>query len=396
MAVDLPENPHLLFVSTYPPTRCGIATFTESLLGALSQSRGGAFENGVIRLVPGWDTSVSLEPEVVAEPDVTSPDWLGPLESWCTDFDLLWIQHEFGIFGADDGASVLDLCRRSPLPIAATLHTVLLSPTDRQRMILEGLAEAAQAIVVMSRSAGRLLTERFDVDPDKVHLVPHGAQFLPQRRHRPHHRRQPHHRHQPTIVNWGLIGPGKGLETGIRAISRLRHLVPPPNLVIRGTTHPNVKRHEGDAYRERLLGLIADLGVDDFVQIRDGYMTSGELEALIRSADLVLLPYDTTEQVTSGVLVDAIGAGLPVVSTEFPHAVEMLSGGAGRVVPQRDPEAMAAAIEGLLTDASALEAAAAEASRVGRDFAWPKIALSYERLARQVVARDGTRLAIPT
>jgi polysaccharide biosynthesis protein PslF len=390
VVADLTTSPRLLFVSTYPPTRCGIATFTESLIAALARIRGGTADNGVIRLVPGWDTSISLKPEVIVEPEVTTPHWAGPIESWCRDFDLVWVQHEYGIFGPDDGMSVLDLCRRSPLPIAATLHTVMVSPSDRQRRIVEGLSEAAEAVVVMTRQARRRLTEKYDVDRDKVHVVPHGAQFLPRRRH------EPYHSPRPTIVNWGLIGPGKGLETGIRALALLQHLEPPPRLLIRGTTHPNVKLREGDAYRDGLVELISGLNLEGSVTMRDEYMTSQEMEALIDSADLVLVPYDTTEQATSGVLVDAIGAGLPVVATAFPHSVELLSSGSGRLVPQRDPKAMATAIEGLLTDPSALVAAADEALRVGHDFAWPRVALRYERLARQVLARDGPRVPLPS
>ena len=388
MAIQPLTSPRFLFVSTYPPTRCGIATFTESLVGAMARIRGGTVDNGVIRMVTDWDDSISLEPEIVVDTDVTTPDWARPLGTWCTGYDLLWIQHEFGIFGPDDGGSVLDLCRRSPLPIATTLHTVMVSPSDRQRTIIESLGDASEVVVVMSKQAGRRLIERYDIDPEKVHVVPHGTQFSPRRRH------GEHRRSRPTIVNWGLIGPGKGLETGIRAVALLRHIEPPPRLVIRGATHPNVKRREGEAYRDWLVELVGELGVQASVEMSDEYMTPQELESLIHSADMALIPYDTTEQVTSGVLVDAIGAGLPVVATAFPHSLELLSSGAGRVVPHQDPKALATAIEALLTDSSALAAAGDEAMRVGRDFAWPRVALEYERLGRQVVTRDGKRASL--
>jgi len=383
VAIEPLTSPRFLFASTYPPTRCGIATFTESLIGALGRLRDGNTDNGVIRMVPEWDDSISLAPEIVAETDVTTPDWALPLETWCTGFDLLWIQHEFGIFGPDDGESVLDLCRRSPLPVATTLHTVMVSPSDRQRTIIERLGDASEVVVVMSKQAQRRLIEKYDIDGEKVHVVPHGTQFTP--------RRPPceHGGSTPTIVNWGLIGPGKGLETAIRALAHLQHLESPPRLVIRGATHPNVKRREGEAYRDGLVELIGELGLQGSVEMSDEYMTAQELESLIHSADLALIPYDTTEQVTSGVLVDAIGAGLPVVATSFSHSLELLSSGAGHVVPHQDPKAMAAAIEALLTDPSTLAAAGDEAVRVGHDFAWPRVAFKYDRLARQVVTRDG-------
>ena len=383
MAIEPLTSPRFLFVSTYPPTRCGIATFTESLIGGLARIRGGTIDTGVIRMVTEWDVSISLDPEIVAETDVATPDWAVPIETWCKGFDLLWIQHEFGIFGADDGGSVLDLCRRSPLPVATTLHTVMVSPSDRQRTIIERLGDASEVVVVMSKQAQRRLIESYDIDGEKVQVVPHGSQFSPRRRH------SEHRLSRPTIVNWGLIGPGKGLETAIRALALLRHLGSPPRLVIRGATHPNVKRREGEAYRDGLVDLIGELGLQRSVVMSDEYLTPTELESLIHSADMALIPYDTIEQVTSGVLVDAIGAGLPVVATAFPHSLELLSSGAGRVVPQQNPKAMAAAIEALLTDPSAMADAGDEAMRVGRDFAWPRVAFKYERLGRQVVTKDG-------
>jgi glycosyltransferase involved in cell wall biosynthesis len=271
--------------------------------------------------------------------------------------------------------------------MAVTLHTVVASPVDRQREILEGLGAAAHVLVVMSEHAAERLLGTYEIDPGKVHIIPHGAQPFP------FHlgRLDPHRR--PTVVNWGLIGPGKGLEWAIQAIDRLRRLEPRPRLVIHGTTHPNVKRREGEAYRDQLVGLVDSLGLDDSVEILDGYMTSDELRSLIQGADLALLPYDTTDQVTSGVLVDAIGAGLPVVATAFPRAQEVLSSGAGRVVAHRDPDAMAGAIEDLLTHPPALKAAAEEARRVGRQFAWPRVALQYERLARTILTMDNKSVA---
>jgi glycosyltransferase involved in cell wall biosynthesis len=173
----------------------------------------------------------------------------------------------------------------------------------------------------------------------------------------------------------------------------LDHLDPRPRLVIRGTTHPNVRRREGELYRDQLHELIDLLGLEESVDIRDGYMTTGELGSLIEGAELALLPYDTTEQVTSGVLIDAIGAGLPVVATGFPHAVEVLSTGAGRIVDHRNPRAIATAIEGLLTSPPAMARAIREAEQVGKDFAWPRVALEYQRLARLAMTRDNLSVA---
>ncbi len=148
----------------------------------------------------------------------------------------------------------------------------------------------------------------------------------------------------PRLLTWGLLGPGKGIEWAIDALDLLADLVPRPNYIVAGTTHPKVREHSGEAYREMLVARAAAADTGGSVIFDDTYRDLNSLTELIQSADLVILPYDSADQVTSGVLVDAVAAGRPVVSTAFPHAVELLASGAGIVVPQRDPEALAAAI----------------------------------------------------
>ena len=130
-----------------------------------------------------------------------------------------------------------------------------------------------------------------------------------------------------SILTWGLLGPGKGIEHAIEALAELRDLDPPPRYVVLGQTHPNIVRHSGEAYRESLQALAAERGVEELVEFDDAYRDTAEVLAEIRDADVVLLPYLSRDQVVSGVLVEAIASGKPVVSTAFPHAVELLSAG---------------------------------------------------------------------
>lgn len=380
LIVDLSTRPGLLVVSTYPPTLCGIANFSHSLVAAIWRIRGERDSVGVVRLVPPGDDSVCLDPEIAAESTPGSVNWLEVLTHCAPSHDLLWIQHEFGIFGPDDGRSVLDLCEAAPLPIATTLHTVPGRPTAGQRRILEELVAKSDAVVVMSQAARARLLGGRNVNESKVHVIPHGAHAFSRDMEVAHSGRR------PTIVTWGLVGPGKGIEWGIQAMALLRHLDPLPRLVIRGATHPNVKRREGESYREQLDGLIRKLGVDDMVQMEGEYLSTADLGSLISQADLALLSYDTIEQVTSGVLIEAVGAGLPVVASAFPHAIEMLADGAGLVVPHRDPQAIARVLERYLTHPSELKAASLVASRVRQRMSWPNVALAYEKLAGRILA----------
>jgi glycosyltransferase involved in cell wall biosynthesis len=368
----------ILFVSTYPPTRCGLATFTYALVDALTNFRASPKSLGVIRVLPAGDEPVGRKPEVVAEIPASRAIDLATVP-W-KEFDLLWIQHEYGIFGPEDGRAVVDLCEGSPIPIAVTLHTVPSRPSTRQRDILETLVALSKGTVAMSGSARKRLVSRYHVDGSKVRVIPHGASVV---RTRP---RLLLPGQRPTIVSWGLVGPGKGIEWSIRAMNKLRDLEPQPRLIVKGVTHPNVKRREGETYRVQMEMLIDRLGLAEIVEMKDGFMTAAELRDFIMGGDIALLPYDNEEQVTSGVLTEAIAAGLPVVATAFPHAVELLAGGAGTVVPIRDPDAIARALKGFLTDRRALSTASAAACRAAEHLSWPRVAAAYDGLAARLLA----------
>ena len=178
------------------------------------------------------------------------------------------------------------------------------------------------------------------------------------------------------MLTWGLLGPGKGVEWAIRAVALLVGDVE-LEYVVAGATHPKVRSVAGETYRASLMALADRLGVADRVVFDGSYRTSEDLRDLVCTADVVVLPYDSTEQVTSGVLVDAIAAGRPVVATSFPHARELLATGAGQVVPHRDPAALAAALAELLSVPRRLEQASAEACRLAPQLAWDAVAARF-------------------
>ncbi len=271
-------------------------------------------------------------------------------------------------------------------PIVVVAHTVLSEPTTNQRVVLEQVCAAADAVVVMTETARARLFAGFDVDHAKVLLIPHGAATpsaaAPIARECPSAR-------APRLLTWGLLGPGKGIEWAIDALCELNDLEPQPEYVIAGATHPKVRERHGEQYRDMLVDRAARSGATARVVFDDTYRDLESLTHLIQSADLVVLPYDSRDQVTSGVLVDAVAAGRPVVSTAFPHAVELLASGAGIVVPQRDPAALAAAIRSVLTDPELAASMAAEARRLAPDLSWSAVARRYVGLADRLLAATG-------
>lgn len=359
------------FVSTYPPTRCGIATFTEALRNAMAVR-----SSVVVALVD--EPATCRRAEVGAELVRGSPASLLAAVAALESSDVVVLQHEFGIYGGEDGSDVLDLVARLRAPVIVVLHTVLHSPSPHQQAIVEELCAAAELVVVLSGTARTRLLELYDVPPERVVVVPHGALPNPS----PHVVRNP--RRRPMILTWGLLGPGKGIEFAIDALAELGDLDPPPRYVVHGQTHPRVAAREGEAYRDSLRARARARGVDDLVEFDDDYLDTESVLASVREADVVLLPYQSRDQVVSGVLVEAIVSGKPVVATQFPHAVELLSAGSGILVPHDDAPAIATALRALLTDPHRASAAAAVARRQAEPLLWENVGKTYRRLAASV------------
>ncbi|WP_159808731.1 glycosyltransferase [Cellulomonas citrea] len=382
------------FLSTYPPTQCGIATFCQALAGQLAAD--GA-QIGVVRLVDS--PQVSPAP-VVAEWVTSRPQDAARVAQVLDGFDVAVLQHEYGIFGGPDGQDVLEVVRRLRVPLLTVLHTVLTQPSANEHRVLAGVLDRSDVVVTMTRTARDRLLAGWAFDPARVVVIPHGAAEptvvasavkalvtpatwrasgravarattggtgLPGAR--------------ATVLTWGLLSPGKGIEWALLALAELRDRIALPTYQVVGQTHPKVAEHEGEAYRDRLLAMTRDLGLADSVRFDGRYLSRSDLDEVVRRADVVLLPYDSVEQVTSGVLTEAVAAGKPVVSTSFPHATELLSGGAGLLVPQRDPGAIADALQTVLTSRGVAASMAATSRSLAAELLWPAVAARYLALA---------------
>ena len=371
--------PSLGFVSTYPPTACGLATFTANLRGAMAHDRGSEEGLGVVSLVDGRLDQPG--PEVLFQHVNGDHSSLERAVAILNEHDVALLQHEYGIYGGPDGVEVLDLIGHLEIPSIVTLHTVLDKPTLPQKKILERIVALADRTVVMSQTALRRLQERYEIDAARVTMVPHGARAglgAP----------APVAGPRPVVLTWGLIGPGKGLETSIQAFAMLKDLRPLPRYVILGKTHPKVQTVQGDSYLNGLKAMVNELGLEDLVEFDGRYLDTDSLVTAIRHADIALLPYESTEQVTSGVLVEALAAGKPVVATSFPHALEMLSTGAGALVPHFDADEMAIALRRILSEPAVAAEMATTATSIGATLHWPVVADEYESIASALIDRQ--------
>jgi polysaccharide biosynthesis protein PslF len=363
-------------LSTYPPTACGIATFSAALCRGLTSV---GIDVGVVAVgqVPG-----AVDPLVVARLDESDPGSRAETLALMAEAGLVIVQHEYGIYAGADGEAVATLIEQVSTPTIVVAHTVLARPTPHQREVLERLGRAADVVVVMTEVGRTRLIAGFAVDPAKVVVIPHGAAVAPSGART--------RSAAPTLLTWGLLGPGKGIEWAIDALALLGDLDPRPQYRIAGDTHPKVAAHAGESYREMLDQRARAAGVRDSVTFDAGYRGLDALGTMIGTSDVVVLPYDSPDQVTSGVLVDAVAAGRPVVATAFPHAQELLASGAGLVVPQRDPEALAAALRRVLTEDGLADRMAAEARRLAPSLSWAAVATLYAALAGSLAERRAT------
>jgi len=369
--------PNFGILSTHPPTPCGIATFSAALSDGL-EAKGSSVT--VVRIA---DEEVSARANVVGELVSGSSSSVAECIELLNRSDVAIIQHEYGIYGGPDGDEVVDIMKGLRVPAIVVAHTVLKDPTPHQRSVLEEVVALADQVIVMSEAARLRLCAGFAVDRAKVVTIPHGA-ALPTKAALKRSGR-------PTLLTWGLLGPGKGIERVIEAMPSLKDLPGRPRYLVAGRTHPKVLAAEGEAYREARIEQARSLGVADAVSFDPVYRSPAAITELAQGAAAVVLPYDSTDQVTSGVLVDSIASGRPIVATAFPHAIELLGTGAGTVVAHDDHDALVSALRRLLTDPRVAGTMASEARELAPTLAWPVVANAYVAVAQRLLA---TRRAV--
>jgi glycosyltransferase involved in cell wall biosynthesis len=371
-------------VSTYPPRACGIGTFAADVRGALL---GLADVEGadLVAVVnepssPQRHGLLATMAQAVRGDYTRTARMLGRL-----DVDVVLLQHEYGIFGGRDGEFVLSFASELAQPLVVTLHTVLSEPTPHQAEVLTELCSQAELVIVMTETARRLLVGCGACPEEKVRVVPHGA---PTRLTARATAAGPYMRTSDRfqLATFGLISPGKGLETAIEALPSIVDRHPDLVYVIAGRTHPDVARREGERYRLMLERRVTELGLDGYVEFDDRFLSIEELADLLAATDVFVTPYRNREQIASGALTFAIAAGCGVVSTPYWYAQDMLASGAGLLVPFDDPMALTDAVCTYVEQPETLASARAVARRIGSSLAWPSVAEETAAVLREALA----------
>lgn len=357
-------------LSSAAPTVCGIATFSAALARELER-RGNVVS--LVRVLEDEEAPSSSKIPIIANLVATDRHSVDVAARALNRCEVAIVQHEYGLYGGSDGDDVVRVLHLLDVPTVAVLHTVLPTPTEHQREVLNEVMRSVDSVVVMTKAAARTLREVYDVGTTPLSVIAHGAMVVGSNARRESNVR-------PRILTWGLLGPGKGIEWVIDTMATLKDLDPAPLYVVAGRTHPKVLARDGEAYRQRLMDQVLDGGLSNMVHFDNTYRDLLSLTALIESADVVVLPYDSKDQATSGVLVDAIAAGRPVIATPFPHAVELLSSGAGIIVDHEDPDSLARALREVVTNPTTATSMKREAQGLALGLSWESVALQYVQL----------------
>ena len=365
------------------PRNCGLATFTSHLADALAE------RYPALRLdhYAMDDLSGVAYPAAIATIRADERDAYRRAARVISDSgaEAVWLQHEFGIFGGESGAYILDLIEAVRLPLAVTLHTVLESPSAAELEVFSRLLARADLLIVMAKSGAATLRRRYGVDPRRIMVIPHGVPDRPLVAPATHKAKFGLDG-RTVLMTFGLLAPDKGIAHMIEAMPAIAARHPDALYLVVGATHPNLLRHSGDAYRRTLEARVAELGLEDHVKFDNRFVEQEELLDLLQASDVYVTPYLNMAQVTSGTLSYAAAVGKPIVSTPYVHAAELLADGRGVLVAPGDSEALAQAIHRLLNQPERREALSRAIHRNARSMLWPRVA---ERALEAMAARRG-------
>lgn len=383
--------PQVLFLGSYPPRECGIATFTKDVVDAYDRAFG--FSSPVIAIDEPDAEVRRYPPEVVARIKEQGRESYARAAELVSVYpiELVNIQHEYGLFGGERGEWLVDFIRVLQKPVVLTMHTVLPDPDADYLRVTRALCEQASKVVALSETGRGLLENVYGVDPERLAVIHHGVPDVPFQD--TDAAKASFGIGQRTVIStFGLISRGKGLEYAIEAMRDVVKRHPETLYLILGETHPVVRRQEGESYRESLISMVRDFGLNYNVQLIDKYLDFDEVVSYLAATDIYLTPYLNPAQIVSGTLAYAVGCGKAIVSTPYLYAQELLAHNRGFLCEFRDADSIARRLNMLLDDPALRRATERRAYRFGRQMTWPHVASQYGALFDELCSRGPMEL----
>jgi glycosyltransferase involved in cell wall biosynthesis/CBS domain-containing protein len=376
----------VVYVSTYPPRECGIAAYTKHLVDAISTfcPRAVTFPSVIAVNDRGgqYDYEIRVKSQIEAN-DVQSYGKAAQYVN-ASDVDVVNLQHEYGIFGGEWGEYVTELLQRIEKPVVTTLHTVLEQPVPDAKRVLERILEHSDFVVVMAQAGIGMLEKLYGGHADRIRYIPHGCPNVP-RIETVMTKRSLGLKDRVVLSTFGLLSSGKGIEYVIEALPRVVREHPSVLYLIIGETHPEVRKHEGETYRQSLLNLVESLGLEKNVGFVNRFLPENELIMYLQASDIYVLPYPNREQISSGTLSYALSTGKAIVTTPFLHAEEVISRGAALECEFKDSDSIAERVNTLLKDNKMHQRLGRGAYEYSRAMIWPNVGMSYVNVFYQAL-----------
>ncbi len=385
------QPPRALFLGSYPPRECGIATFTKDMVDAYDRAFG--LETPVIAVDEPGAHVRRYPAEVIGR---IAEEERGSYEAAAQfvngyPVDLVNIQHEYGLFGGERGEWLVDFMRLLEKPVVLTMHTVLPDPDETYLRVTRALCEQATKVVALSETGRGLLEGIYGIDPQRLEVIHHGVPDVPFQD--TYAAKASFGIGQRTVIStFGLISRGKGLEYAIEAMRGVVKRHPETLYLILGETHPVVRRREGESYRESLHAMVREYGLHYNIQLVDKYLDFDEVVSYLAATDIYLTPYLNPAQIVSGTLAYAVGCGKAIVSTPYLYAQELLAHNRGFLCDFRDAASIASRLNMLLDDPALRRATERRAYRFGRQMTWPHVATEYGALFSELCPRGPLEL----
>jgi len=384
---DLSAPIRALYVSSYIPRKCGIATFTKDLTNAINMMNPSALAQ-----IAAMDNDISenlrYPHEVkfrIRQEEKADYEEVAKYVNDTGEIDVVVIEHEFGIFGGESGELIIDLVEKINKPVIATLHTVTENPSARGKRIINRLGNKCQFLVVMLETSRELLTKVYEVDRKKIMVIPHGVPDFP-RLGSGLVKKKFDLKGRVVMSSINLVSESKGIEYAIAAMPEIIKEIPNLLYLVVGETHPVVKQVDGEKYRHKLKSMVRSLGLQRHVKFINKYIPLSQLIDYVAASDMYVTPYLDPQQSASGSLAYAIGAGKACISTPFLYAKEMFRLGCGKLVPFKDSEGIARAVIETWADKTARVECEEKAYELGRTMTWVNVAHQYFHLLHHAVA----------
>jgi len=381
----------IAFIGTYPPRNCGIGTFTMNLFKSMVRPKiPQQTIEGFIIAMNDHEQEYNYPEEVkLTIRQEHQGDYLEAIKSInMSGADVCILEHEYGIYGGNSGSYILPLLYRLEIPLVVTLHTILKTPSDNEKLVLQQICKLAQKVVVMSHKAIEFLIGIYGVDKDKIALIEHGVPDI-------HYERKVIKKklkleRKKLLLTFGMLSRNKGIETVIKALPQVVEKHPEVLYLVLGKTHPNVVRQNGEEYRNYLQRLTKNLQLEDHVIFMNKFVTQNELFKYLSASDIYITPYLNEAQITSGTLSYAVGVGAAVLSTPYWHAAELLADERGRLFDFQDTEGLSSILLDLLDEPEKLKTLQRNARHYGKTITWTKSGDKYVRLVQEVIKQTPT------